>query len=272
MINTIPKNHATRVTAVFETWAPHCDEHIFMTTARVLEKKATAAKRGQKRVKKPTFWVYDFSHLGNRTKPHDSKEWLWDRMRAAFKRVHQEKLNDFDWFLKADDDTFVIVENLKEFLTRLDPDIPYFVLQRHWLLEDGRDPNQIYGSGGAGYILSRAAVKKFIEIMPKASECRQGSYKHEDTEIGECLRNANVTFIDAADPSGRHSMLPINFGHLLSPLDGHGVAWAQETSILPLDKGPTCCSPTLISTHYVTPDQMYAYYFFVYKLQLAQRP
>ncbi|CAJ0927513.1 unnamed protein product, partial [Mesorhabditis belari] len=275
MINTIPKNHNTRVVAVQDTWANHCDQHVFTTTAPPppTTKKKTRAERKDPKEKVPPFWVFDFSSPANKSIPNDSREWLWDRLRAAFKKVHQEKLGDFDWFFKADDDTFAIMENMKEFLAKLDPNHPYFVISRHWLLEKGRDPNQIYGSGGAGYILSREAVKRFISIMPNATECRTTSYKHEDTEIGECLRNANVTFVDAVDGSNRHSMLPIDIADLLTPfVNGPNLQWAQETSIIPLDKGDSCCSPGMITTHYVKPQEMYAYYFLTYKLKIAKNP
>lgn len=39
---------------------------------------------------------------------------------------------EFDWFLKADDDTFVIIENLKERVSMMDPQKPYYLISRHF--------------------------------------------------------------------------------------------------------------------------------------------
>lgn len=44
----------------------------------------------------------------------------------AYKYVYDHHFNDADWFMKADDDTFVIVENLRHFLSDKDPNEPVY--------------------------------------------------------------------------------------------------------------------------------------------------
>ena len=47
----------------------------------------------------------------------NGRDGLWSKVKLGFKHVYENHFDDFDWFLKADDDTFMVIENLKEMLS-----------------------------------------------------------------------------------------------------------------------------------------------------------
>lgn len=54
----------------------------------------------------------------------EGREHLWYKVRAAFRHIHKHYLNEADFFIKADDDSFVITENLRMLLSKHSPNDP----------------------------------------------------------------------------------------------------------------------------------------------------
>lgn len=120
---------------------------------------------------------------------------LWGKVRAALTYLadghHRE---EFDWFLKADDDTFILVDNLRRFLNGRNPDDPFWYGSR---LKSPKVAGGSYNSGGAGYLLGRRALTAFIQQeQPSSANCSRMHIGYEDLELGT-LRRIPVISVDS---------------------------------------------------------------------------
>jgi glycoprotein-N-acetylgalactosamine 3-beta-galactosyltransferase len=94
-------------------------------------------------------------------------------------------------------DTFINIENLKEFLNSKDPRYPTtFGYDSKTLVEGG------YHSGGAGYVLSHEALRRLgDQLAMNLSFCEH--YKFEDVDVQKCLRKLQVFPSKSIDELGR---------------------------------------------------------------------
>ena len=112
LILTSPKYFLTRTKAVNETWAPRCNRYFFVT------------EYPPNNISSQEF---NFTNhipilpLKNLTTGYDH---LTQKVTLAFLYAYENYFNDFDWFVKADDDTYLIVENLKMFLSTKNTFVP----------------------------------------------------------------------------------------------------------------------------------------------------
>jgi hypothetical protein len=94
-ILTTPKYLDTRARAVNSTWAPRCDKFSFISEYSNDTKGLSIAPIAN--------LSSGYGHLTQKTT-------------LALQYIYENFFNDFDWFVKADDDTYLFVENLKSFL------------------------------------------------------------------------------------------------------------------------------------------------------------
>ncbi|CAH1795476.1 unnamed protein product [Owenia fusiformis] len=177
----------------------------------------------------------------------------------AFKYCWDYYRDQADWFLKADDDSFVILENLRYFLSaykRTDP--LYFGHKFKTKLK------QDYFQGGAGYVLSHEALRRFGEKGfqdPKHCRPKGGA---EDIEIAKCMEHLGVTMGDSRDAMGRSRF------HVFNPpiqLEGRFPAWYYKHDAHGAPYGPESISKYAVSFHSVEPQMMYHLDYYIYHLR-----
>ncbi len=133
----------------------------------------------------------------------EGRDHLTAKTMRAFRTAYYDYKNTVDWFLKADDDSYIILENLRLLLSAYDPQKPHYVGGRSMdLLRHG------YNGGGAGYALSVAAVQMTVEEgykFPKG--CKQDGGV-EDLDMGACLEQFKVYPVDTKDSQSRMTFHP----------------------------------------------------------------
>jgi glycoprotein-N-acetylgalactosamine 3-beta-galactosyltransferase len=102
-ILTAPKYFDTRARAVNLTWAPRCDGYSFISEYSNDTKGLPIAP------------------IANITPGYGH---LTQKSTLALHYIYEHFLNDYEWFIKADDDTYLFVEHLKLFLKDKNPSDP----------------------------------------------------------------------------------------------------------------------------------------------------
>ncbi|KAM7383758.1 hypothetical protein PAMA_011218 [Pampus argenteus] len=175
-IMTEPKNLESRTKHIKETWAKRCNIVLYMSSVET-----------------------DFPTV--QLNVSEGRENLYWKTIRAFQYIYQHHLDEADWFLKADDDTFVVVENLRYLLSKYDTEKPLYLGRRF-------SPfiRQGYMSGGAGYVLSKEALRRFIKGFD-TGECVHFS-NIEDMALGKCMETMKVEPVDSRDVRGRQTFHP----------------------------------------------------------------
>uniref|UniRef100_A0A0M3I6X0 Glycoprotein-N-acetylgalactosamine 3-beta-galactosyltransferase 1 n=1 Tax=Ascaris lumbricoides TaxID=6252 RepID=A0A0M3I6X0_ASCLU len=240
MITTTKENHLSKARHIAATWVKRCTKYIFISSET------------------------DLSLPSIHFDVPEGHENLWGKTRAAFKYAYDFHFDQFDWFLKADDDTYVIIENLRLFLLTQRPDEPVYLGCRFKKFVKGG-----YMQGGAGYVISRSALKAFAEkALPDAELCQQGNRGDEDVEMGRCLQNVGVRIIDSRDSTGHHRFLALHPLKYLTATNKTTDFWISDYSYDNILQGPECCSKYAIAFHYMKPEQLYLMEYLIYHLNV----
>ena len=135
----------------------------------------------------------DFPTVG--IKVDHGRDHLTAKTMGAFDYIYKNHYDDADWFIKADDDTYVIVENLRYLLSAHAPTEPIFFGHHFKVIV-----KQGYFSGGGGYVISKEALTRYGKRAPGLCAKDQGA---EDVEWGRCMERLGIKTGDSRDALGR---------------------------------------------------------------------
>lgn len=208
LILTTERFFETRVRILNATWVRRCNDYYFIVNSNNTSIPHTIV-----------------------TNKADNRENLIFKVHNAFLFAHNNLIDTFDWVLKADDDTYMIMENLRFLLSSYNPKEPsYMGFHFNMYLKDYG-----YMSGGAGYVISNSGLRRLVEFgLNVPGACAQtNSYLFtevsEDFEMGKCLKTAGVKVMNSLDARNRETFHPYPlFQHLIGILPEYLLGWANN--------------------------------------------
>lgn len=151
---------------------------------------------------------------------------LWQKFRSITSYLYDNYYDKYDWFLIADDDSFIIVENLRLYLESEEirlasnggvllptgnetSQVP-LLLGRRFAFKG--DQNDIFPSGGAGMVLNKAALKMLVTIAINQFEPHAQVFT-DDWYLACSLRKLGIVMYDTQDENKGERFMPFSVSH-----------------------------------------------------------
>ncbi|KAH8244313.1 hypothetical protein KR026_006123 [Drosophila bipectinata] len=174
----------------------------------------------------------------------------WKNTKSALKYLYNHHLNDADWFLEADDQTYVLMENLRYMLYPFSPERPIYF-------------------GSPGTVMSRDALRKVVEVaLPNPTKCEEKDTGSTMGRLKECLDNADVEEGNSRDSKGRRRM------YLVDPqarsnryLHYEAYFWYWKYITVRTKDGIFAWSDYPVSFPFINHHYMYSFEYMIYRLR-----
>jgi hypothetical protein len=227
VIKTFGQNLATRALTIHQTWARRCDKHVFLTATNLTQWNNIALP------------ILNLMDVGDNYLELSVK--VFDALNLI---IRQPQPYDFDWLFMADDDTYAMIENLRQLLYSTSEALAF----GHLFM-----PRGVLGhlSGGAGYVINTVALRRMLPDLQ--TTCSQWYIPGmEDVYVSRCLQHLNVT-LNGAIHDDHHQFYPLDF---LTMYKTDFPDWYLDFNTLKSYPGFDCCSSRSITFHYTTREWM----------------
>ncbi|KAK7008583.1 glycoprotein-N-acetylgalactosamine 3-beta-galactosyltransferase 1 [Biomphalaria glabrata] len=232
-VMTSPSTLDTRAKAVNDTWGPRCNKLLFFSSKADSSFPVIGLNVSEGR-----------SHLTAKS----SQAWMY---------IYKNHFNDADWFMKVDDDSYVVLENLRYFLSDKN------FSETHYFGHTFKRENLTFYSGGSGYVMSKESLRVLNEVGYAKKLCDEDG-EFEDLRMSKCMKLMGVPTVNTVDDQGRNRF---NCLAMYAHLVGLYPPWYYELDINGAKKGKDSISNYAISFHYNHHQEMYIIDFVLYNLQ-----
>ncbi|ETO16507.1 hypothetical protein RFI_20832, partial [Reticulomyxa filosa] len=142
-----------------------------------------------------------------RRPPHPVKRNTWEKVHRMYSYfyAHLTTLHDYDWFVRVDDDVFVNMVALRDYLSLFNAmEYPWYI--GHTLLDRWKD-NIVYNAGNC-YVISRYTLEliapyfmTFPSLTPQQSRthCVDFQAGNDDPHFGSCLNALGIHPVNTLD-------------------------------------------------------------------------
>ena len=126
----------------------------------------------------------------------------WSALREAMIQVAINYQEHYDWFLKVELETYVVIENLRYYLAVFDAAQPHYFghVYKSWGVQ--------YNAQEAGFVLSSGALRRLHNALIKGL-C-EPSARVGDVELGRCLSDIGIEPSDTRDSRWRGRFLALD--------------------------------------------------------------
>ncbi|CAF0985930.1 unnamed protein product [Brachionus calyciflorus] len=240
LIKTHPANIKINKTLnIYRVWGHKCDNYRFIT---LLPEEL--------RPQNPTDTVEVFDNFymiqpkGLVRENHDDLS-----LKLYYSMIYvYEKFPFYDWYYLVDDDAYVNVRNLKEFLKDKPSNESITYGYNFKVIVEGG-----YHSGGPGYALSNAAFVTVSKALKEnINNCPNSGI--DDVDVSACVRKYKGKKGVSMDEYGRERFLVLS---LMTHFTGSYPDWLAGYSENQLQKGLNCCSDSLVAVHYMSPRDVF---------------
>ncbi|XP_018354508.1 PREDICTED: C1GALT1-specific chaperone 1-like isoform X1 [Trachymyrmex septentrionalis] len=184
----------------------------------------------------------------------------WQLLCEAMNYIWNHQVDKLQWIIFVKDNTIIIPENLRYMVASLDYTRDYYL--GHSVVLWG----QAYNVAQSGYVLSRGALNKVVQMFNSTEKCIKGGkyWKKEDYYLGKHLSSLGIHPSDTRDQYLRGTFHGYSLQHLL-----WGVAKPDSyftRAVYPI-KGE-CCSPISVTFSVSESNKMHMLNYLLYQLHV----